>query len=116
MAGLMMVGAPAFAVAGEPHEDGRAPSFSDGHYTAIGDFHNQQYTEDESGSLTYADQFGLLNLANDSDVASQLNVCEVEVNAILGIPVLSNNDESLCAATDNDDNDSDAAGDNSSED
>ena len=113
--GLMMLGAPAFAVAGEPHEDGQRPGYSDGDYTAVGEFHNQQYVDDESGSVTAADQFGLLNLANDSDVASQLSVCQLEINAVLGIPILSNNDESACVTSDNDNNDSDAAGDNSSE-
>ncbi|MCE6994476.1 hypothetical protein LZG04_06590 [Saccharothrix sp. S26] len=115
VAGLMLVGAPAFAVTGEPHEDGRGPSYDDGHYTAIGQLHNQQYVEDGSGDTTIADQFGLLNLGNDSDAANQLSICEVEVNAVLGIPVLSNNDENLCLTSDNDDNDSADAGDNSSE-
>ncbi|MER5266950.1 hypothetical protein ABTZ99_33135 [Actinosynnema sp. NPDC002837] len=107
-AGLMLLGSPAFAT---PHHGG----YDDGEYTAIGEYHNQQYFDEESDETTVADQFGLINFGNDSDLLSQVNICEVEVN-VLAIPILSNNDESVCIATDNDDNDSDAAGDNSSED
>ncbi|ROP38485.1 hypothetical protein [Saccharothrix texasensis] len=92
VAGLMMVGAPAFAVAGDPHEHGHDHGHTSWHVTEGG----------EEGN--YVDQFGLLNFAQDSDVASGINLCEVEVN-ILTIPVLSNNDESTCLNTDNDDND-----------
>ena len=90
VAGLMLVGAPAFAVTGEPHEEehGSEPGFT--------------FVNKDDGDGNVVDQFGLLNFGNDSDVASGLNVCDVEVNAVLGIPVLSNNDESLCLTSDND--------------
>ncbi|WP_367132373.1 hypothetical protein [Saccharothrix sp. HUAS TT1] len=94
--GMMLLGAPAFAFAGEPHEHGHG---HDGH--SYGSW-NLSVDEGEEGDV--ADQFGLLNFGNDSDVASNLNVCETEVN-VIGIPVLSQNDESVCIATDNDDND-----------
>ncbi|TQM81161.1 hypothetical protein FHX81_3522 [Saccharothrix saharensis] len=93
-AGLMLLGSPAFAT----------PHGGDDHgneYTAVGEL---QYFEDADGGDTN-DQFGLINFADDSDLLSNLNVCEVEVN-VLAIPILSNNDESLCINTDNDDNDS----------
>ena len=113
-AGLMLLGSPAFAT---PHGDwGHGHGHGHGgHYTAVGEYHNQQYFEDDEDGGQYADQFGLINFGNDSDLLSQVNLCELEVN-VLAIPILSNNDESVCIATDNDDNDSDAAGDNSSED
>ncbi|MFE9743481.1 hypothetical protein ACFYOT_01105 [Saccharothrix saharensis] len=102
VAGLMMVGGPAFAVAGEPHEHENGPvQEHSGHNqsgTAIGSWHVVEQSSD--GGVN--DQFGLLNFADDSDVASNINLCEVEVNAVLGIPVLSNNDESLCLNADND--------------
>ncbi|MFI9011885.1 hypothetical protein ACIGNX_32065 [Actinosynnema sp. NPDC053489] len=96
VAGLMMVGAPAFAVAGEPHEHEGRPG--PGHSTAVGTW----YVVEDDGDGGTNDQFGLLNFADDSDVASNINLCEVEVNAVLGIPVLSNNDESLCLNADDD--------------
>ncbi len=92
VAGLMMVGAPAFAVAGEPHE----------HEHEHGHEHGNGHVWQGEDGGTLNDQFGLLNFAADSDLASGINICEVEVNAVLGIPVLSNNDESLCLNTDND--------------
>ncbi|MEV8443198.1 hypothetical protein AB0425_37965 [Actinosynnema sp. NPDC051121] len=105
VAGLMMVGGPAFAVSGEPHEHaneqgnvtehGNAPEH--GGLTEYGDLHVWQ---DDDGGVNH--QFGLLNFADDSDVASNINLCQVEVNAVLGIPVLSNNDQSLCLNSDND--------------
>ncbi|MFJ6669696.1 hypothetical protein ACIQMJ_01150 [Actinosynnema sp. NPDC091369] len=107
VAGLMMVGGPAFAVAGEPHEhEGGPVQEHSGHDNsghgdsgqAIGEWHVVEHSDD--GGLN--DQFGLLNFADDSDVASNINLCEIEVNAVLGIPVLSNNDESLCYNADND--------------
>ena len=102
VAGLMMVGGPAFAVAGEPHEheNGSVQEHSDhgNSATAVGSWH----VVEQGGDGGVNDQFGLLNFADDSDVASNINLCEVEVNAVLGIPVLSNNDESLCLNTDND--------------
>jgi hypothetical protein len=94
VAGLMLVGAPAFAVTGEPHEE------EQGHGSEQG---LTWVHKDEAGG-DLVDQFGLLNFGNDSDVASGLNICEVEVNAVLGIPVLSNNDENLCLVADDDDN------------
>jgi hypothetical protein len=97
VAGLMMVGAPAFAMAGEPYEHGIG-------HGGLGHGYVQSATYDEGEEGDVADQFGLLNFGNDSDVASNLNVCETEVN-VIGIPVLSQNDESVCIATDNDDND-----------
>ncbi|TQM81160.1 hypothetical protein FHX81_3521 [Saccharothrix saharensis] len=100
VAGLMMVGGPAFAVAGEPHEhgNGQIQEHSGTTATAIGSW---QVVEDgDDGDVN--DQFGLLNFADDSDVAGNINICEIEVNAVLGIPVLSNNDESLCLNADND--------------
>ena len=90
VAGLMLVAAPAFAVAGEPHEHEHGHEHGNGHV----------WQDDDRGTLN--DQFGLLNFAADSDVASNLNLCQIEVNAVLGIPVLSNNDESLCLNSDND--------------
>ena len=97
VAGLMMLGAPAFALAGEPHEH-------DDHHGHDGDHggHSQSWAGGDGGDV--ADQFGLINFGNDSDLASNLNVCQTEVN-VIGVPVLSQNDESVCAATDNDDND-----------
>ncbi|MCC8245376.1 hypothetical protein [Saccharothrix luteola] len=92
VAGLMLVGAPAFAVGGEPHEEGH------GHESE----HGFTLVNDDDGSGHVVDQFGLLNFGNDSDVASGLNVCEIEVNAVIGVPILSNNDESLCAVSDDD--------------
>ena len=92
VAGLMMVGGPAFAVAGDPHDHGH------GH----GHWHVHTVEGDEGGDEV--DQFGLLNFGQDSDVASNINLCEIEVN-VLTIPILSNNDESTCINTDNDDND-----------
>ncbi len=93
-AGLMLLGSPAFAT---PHGGG-----DHGHESnAVGQLH---YFEDAEGGEVN-DQFGLINFADDSDLLSNLNVCEVEVN-VLAIPILSNNDESLCINTDNDDNDS----------
>lgn len=109
-AGLMLLGSPAFATPHGDYDDG-------GHNTAIGEYdsytHNQQYFEDDEGETTVADQFGLINFGNDSDLLSQVNLCSLEVIPI--IPILSENDETYCIATDNDDNDSDEAGDNSSE-
>ncbi|KOX21422.1 hypothetical protein ADK67_27530 [Saccharothrix sp. NRRL B-16348] len=94
-AGLMMLGSPAFAT---PHYDDDG-----GHYTAIGELNSYvDYEEGEGGD--YADQFGLINFAQDSDLLSNINLCELEVN-VLAIPILSNNDESVCINTDNDDND-----------
>ena len=97
VAGLMMVGGPAFALAGEPHEHEHGNEY---------DANGQVHVWEDGGDGGVNDQFGLLNFADDSDVASGLNVCQVEVNAVLGIPILSNNDESACINTDNDDNDS----------
>lgn len=98
VAGLMTIGAPAFAVSGEPHEHGQ--EHSHGHWHGHG--HTNLWDGAEHGDE--ADQFGLVNFGNDSDLASNLNVCETEIN-VIAIPVLSQNDESLCATTDNDDND-----------
>ncbi|MFD0202730.1 MULTISPECIES: hypothetical protein [Saccharothrix] len=109
-AGLMLLGSPAFAT---PHGD--YDDDDHGHYTAVGEYHNQQYFEDDEDGGQYADQFGLINFGNDSDLLSNINICETEIN-VIAIPILSNNDESLCIATDNDDNDSEDAGDNSSDD
>ncbi|MFD0202729.1 MULTISPECIES: hypothetical protein [Saccharothrix] len=91
VAGLMLVGAPAFAVAGEPHEEehGSEPGF-------------MLVNKDDDGNGNVSDQFGLLNFGNDSDVASGLSVCQTELNVLLGIPVLSNNDESICLTSDDD--------------
>ncbi|NUT47563.1 MAG: hypothetical protein HOV94_09690 [Saccharothrix sp.] len=97
--GLMLVGAPAFAVNGEPHEEGHGHP-SDHAFTLV----HETAHEDEGGSTYVVDQFGLLNFGNDSDVASGLNLCQIEVNAVLGIPVLSNNDESTCIVMDDDRN------------
>ncbi|MFE9743482.1 hypothetical protein ACFYOT_01110 [Saccharothrix saharensis] len=92
-AGLMLLGSPAFAT---PHGGGDEHG---NEYTAVGEL---QYFEDASDG-DHNDQFGLINFADDSDLLSNLNVCEVEVN-VLAIPILSNNDESLCINTDNDGN------------
>ncbi|MEU4765554.1 hypothetical protein AB0H12_20075 [Actinosynnema sp. NPDC023794] len=92
VAGLTLVGAPAFAVSGEPHEEEHGHGSEQG-FTLV---------NDDDGSGNVVDQFGLLNFGNDSDAASGLNVCQIEVNAVLGIPILSNNDESLCAVADDD--------------
>ncbi|GAA1260919.1 hypothetical protein [Saccharothrix xinjiangensis] len=97
-AGLMMLGSPAFAVAGEPYEHDKN---NWGSNTAIGEL-SSYYQEGEGD--TVADQFGLINFGNDSDLASGINICEVEVN-VIGVPVLAQNDESLCINTDDDDND-----------
>ncbi|MEU4742464.1 hypothetical protein AB0G02_18645 [Actinosynnema sp. NPDC023658] len=97
VAGMMLVGAPAFALSGEPHEHGHG----NGHGHSGDNGHESLWThESENGDTV--DQFGLLNFGNDSDVASNLNVCETEVN-VIGIPVLSQNDENACVNTDNDD-------------
>lgn len=108
-AGLMLLGSPAFAT---PHS---GHGYDEGHNTAIGEIDYQAYLEDASDETTVADQFGLINFGNDSDLLSNINICETEVN-IIAIPILSNNDESLCVTTDNDDNDSDAGGYNESDD
>ncbi len=97
MAGLMMVGAPAFAVAGEPHEDGHAP----GHGHA-GDGHWQVWVEDDD-EPNQVYQYGLINFGQDSDVLSNINLCNIEVN-VLSVPILSGNDDNVCINTDNDDN------------
>jgi hypothetical protein len=91
-AGLVMLGSPAFAT---PGHDGWGGS------TAIGEL-NSYYAEGEEGDV--ADQFGLINFGNDSDLLSNLNVCETEVN-VIAVPILSQNDENYCINTDNDDND-----------
>lgn len=91
-AGLMMLGSPAFASPGYDHDDWGN--------TAIGELNS--YQEGEEGDV--ADQFGLINFGNDSDLLSNINICETEVN-VIAIPILAQNDESLCVATDNDDND-----------
>ena len=101
-AGLMMLGSPAFA---SPHMD-------DDSYYAIGSvddvsYTNVDYDEGEEGDV--ADQFGLINFGNDSDLLSNINICETEVN-VIAIPILSQNDENLCVASDNDDNDGNDAG------
>jgi hypothetical protein len=107
VAGLMMVGGPEFALSGEPHEHANEQGnvTEHGNITEHGGLadHGDVYVwqdGDDDGGVN--DQFGLLNFADDSDVASNINLCEVEVNAVLGIPVLSNNDESLCLNSDND--------------
>jgi len=92
-AGLMLLGSPAFAT---PHHDGGG---YDSDNTAVGELY---YFEDAQDGA-HNDQFGLINFADDSDLLSNLNVCEVEVN-VLAIPILSNNDESTCINTDNDGN------------
>ncbi|MFC5054987.1 hypothetical protein [Saccharothrix xinjiangensis] len=97
-AGLVMLGSPAFATPGHGHGHGHG---NWGSSTAIGEL-NSYYQEGEEGDV--ADQFGLINFGNDSDLLSNLNVCEVELN-VIAIPILAQNDESLCINTDNDDND-----------
>ncbi|MEU4742465.1 hypothetical protein AB0G02_18650 [Actinosynnema sp. NPDC023658] len=92
-AGLMLLGSPAFAT---PHSE----DFGDD-YTAVGEFHN--YYDAEAPGGDYADQFGLINFGNDSDLLSNINICETEVN-VIAIPILSQNDESLCINTDDDGN------------
>ncbi|AQZ62562.1 hypothetical protein BKM31_14830 [[Actinomadura] parvosata subsp. kistnae] len=57
---------------------------------------------DDDGEGDVADEFGLINFGNDSDLLSNLNVCEVEVN-IIAIPILDHDDESQCVTVDNDD-------------
>ncbi|WP_367132375.1 hypothetical protein [Saccharothrix sp. HUAS TT1] len=101
-AGLMMLGSPAFA---SPHMD-------DDSYYAVGyidevEYTNVDYDEGEEGDV--ADQFGLINFGNDSDLLSNINICETEVN-VIAIPILAQNDESTCITTDNDDNDGNDAG------
>ncbi len=101
VAGLMMLGSPAFAVAGEPHEHSFDHGSGDGF--AVGELESY-YEDSEHGDV--AEQFGLLNFGNDSDLASNLNICNIEVN-VIAVPVLSHNDQnSLCVNSDNDDNDS----------
>ena len=94
-AGLMLLGSPAFATPHGGDED------HGNEYTATGELY---YWEDAEGG-DHNDQFGLINFADDSDLLSNINVCEVEVN-VLAIPILSNNDESTCINTDNDENSS----------
>jgi hypothetical protein len=98
--GLMMVGAPAFAVTGEPHEHGDGYAPGHGH---AGDGHWQPWVQEDDDDGDHVDQFGLINFAQDSDVLSNINICNVEVN-VLAVPVLSNNDEVVCVNTDNDGN------------
>ncbi|MBY8854179.1 hypothetical protein K7G98_40465, partial [Saccharothrix sp. MB29] len=64
------------------------------------------YEEGEEGDQ--ADQIGLINFGNDSDLLSNLNVCNIEVN-VIAVPILSQNDDNLCINTDNDDNDTEVA-------
>ena len=100
VAGLMMLGSPAFAIAGEPDEHSFHPG--DGGNVAIGEL-DAAYEEGEEGDV--AEQFGAINFGNDSDLLSQLNVCNLEVN-VIAVPVLSQNDHpNLCVNADNDDND-----------
>ena len=66
-----------------------------------------EQSDDEGEEGDYNDQFGLINFADDSDLLSNLNLCELELN-VIAIPILSNNDESVCINTDNDDNDGNA--------
>ncbi|WP_447005633.1 hypothetical protein ACRAKI_03665 [Saccharothrix isguenensis] len=97
VAGLMMVGAPAFALAGEPHDH------DDWNDPGHGGAHWQDWADDDEGD--HAQQFGLINFGNDSDLLSNINLCNIEVN-VIAIPVLSHNDDpSLCVNTDDDDND-----------
>jgi hypothetical protein len=98
-AGLMMLGSPAFAT---PHMD-------DDYYTAIGELNSYSVDYDEGEEGDVADQFGLINFGNDSDLLSNINICETEVN-VIAIPILAQNDESTCITTDNDDNDGNDAG------
>ncbi|MFD7702158.1 hypothetical protein [Streptomyces caelestis] len=49
-----------------------------------------------------ADQFGLINFGNDSDLLSMANLCGVEDN-VIAIPVLSENSENPCIGTDDTD-------------
>lgn len=105
VAGLMMVGGPAFAVSGEPHEHANEQGTVTEHgnvteHGGVTEYDVHAWQDDDAPGVN--DQFGLLNFADDSDVASNINLCEIEVNAVLGIPVLSNNDESLCLNSDND--------------
>ncbi|MGM1065707.1 hypothetical protein [Saccharothrix sp. Mg75] len=105
VAGLMMLGSPAFALSGEPDEHGFHPV--DGGNFAIGEA-DLAYLEGENGDVS--DQFGAINFGNDSDLLSQLNVCNTEVN-VIAVPVLSHNDHpNLCVNTDDDDNDTVVAG------
>ncbi|MFD7655188.1 hypothetical protein ACFV4N_14540 [Actinosynnema sp. NPDC059797] len=96
-AGLMMLGSPAFATPSHGH----GHDHDGGSNTAIGEL-NSYYEEGEGGDI--ADQFGLINFGNDSDLLSNLNVCQLEVN-VIAVPILSHNDENLCLNSDNDDND-----------
>ncbi|MDU0292310.1 hypothetical protein [Saccharothrix longispora] len=96
-AGLVMLGSPAFASPG--HEDNWGGNYAIGEVEAY-------YEEGEEGDQ--ADQIGLINFGNDSDLLSNLNVCNIEVN-VIAVPILSQNDDNLCINTDNDDNDTEVA-------
>jgi hypothetical protein len=94
VAGMMLVGAPAFALSGDHHEHGPGDGYG---YEPV-------WQHDE-GRPNTADQFGLVNFGNDSDILSNINLCQTEVN-VLGFPILSQNDgkPSGCVNMDNDGN------------
>lgn len=104
MTGLMMLGAPAFAVAGEPHDHDHGHHGNHGHHGHWNGDHPggewTHYWHAEGGDES--NQTGLVNFADDSDVLSNINICQVEVN-VIGVPVLSHNDGlNACINTDDD--------------
>ncbi|HUQ56301.1 hypothetical protein [Lentzea sp.] len=54
----------------------------------------------DAPELDITDQVGLVDL-DESEVASDLNVCFIDVN-VIAVPVLSDNDSGLCANPDED--------------
>jgi hypothetical protein len=52
----------------------------------------------DAPELDITDQVGVADL-NDSEVASDLNACFIDVN-VIAVPVLSDNDSGLCANPD----------------
>lgn len=94
-AGLMMLGSPAFASPYHGHDD-------DGNY-AIGELYAYNMADEGDES----NQTGLINFADDSDLLSNLNVCQIEVN-VIAVPILSHNDNNICANSDDDENGGDS--------
>lgn len=108
-AGLMMLGSPAFATPATDVDLGTEFDWDEWGYGELYDDVNVDADSDQN------DQMGLVNFADDSDLLSNLNLCEIEVN-VIAIPILSQNDSSACINTDNDGNSSDDDGHSDDED
>ncbi|HEX7306871.1 hypothetical protein [Lentzea sp.] len=74
--GFLMIGSPAFATQG-------------GEVSEL---------QDLASEYDHTHQVSAVNL-EDSEILSDINVCQVDVN-VIAVPVLSNNDSALCANPD----------------